>query len=350
MGFFKKIFNKFTKKNDDTVEKISKKNDENRIFKASDNQKKFDEGLRKSSSTLNDAIVDLFTRHKNIDFDFYESLEEMLIMYDVGYVATTKIVKAIEEEVNYRQVKDPKLIKQILIDKIFTYYIQDTDINTNINLYNDKTNVVLVVGVNGVGKTTSIAKITKYFVDQNKKVLLVAGDTFRAGAVEQLKIWSERLGVDIVVPIKVGQETASVIYEGVKKGYEEKYDLVICDTSGRLQNKVNLMNELKKINDIIKRYDPTAPHETLLVLDATTGQSGLAQAQAFNEVTKLTGIVLAKMDSTSKGGIVLAIKDMFNLPVKFIGLGEQLEDLKPFDLEQFIDAMAIGFDKAIINE
>ncbi len=350
MGFFKKIFNKFTNKNDDTAEKISQKNEENRIFKASDNQRKFDEGLRKSSNTLNDAIVDLFSKHKSIDLDFYESLEELLIMYDVGYVATTKIVKAIEEEVNYRQVKDPNLIKQILIDKIFTYYIQDTDINTNINLYSNKTNVVLVVGVNGVGKTTSIAKITKYFVDQNKKVLLVAGDTFRAGAVEQLKIWANRLNVDIVSPKKVGQETASVIFEGVKKGYEEKYDLVICDTSGRLQNKINLMNELKKINDIIHRYDKTAPHETLLVLDATTGQSGLAQAQAFNEVTKLTGIVLAKMDSTSKGGIVLAIKDMFNLPVKFIGLGEKLEDLKPFDLEQFVDGMASGFDKAILND
>ena len=156
--------------------------------------------------------------------------------------------------------------------------------------------------------------------------------------------------MDIVSPKKVGQETASVIFEGVKKGYEEKYDLVICDTSGRLQNKINLMNELKKINDIIHRYDKTAPHETLLVLDATTGQSGLAQAQAFNEVTKLTGIVLAKMDSTSKGGIVLAIKDMFNLPVKFIGLGEKLEDLKPFDLEQFVDGMASGFDKAILND
>lgn len=350
MGFFKKIFSKFTNKNDDTVEKISQKNEENRIFKASDNQRKFDEGLRKSSNTLSDAIVDLFSKHKSIDLDFYESLEELLIMYDVGYVATTKIVKAIEEEVNYRQVKDPNLIKQILIDKIFTYYIQDTDINTNINLYSNKTNVVLVVGVNGVGKTTSIAKITKYFVDQNKKVLLVAGDTFRAGAVEQLKIWANRLNVDIVSPKKVGQETASVIFEGVKKGYEEKYDLVICDTSGRLQNKINLMNELKKINDIIHRYDKTAPHETLLVLDATTGQSGLAQAQAFNEVTKLTGIVLAKMDSTSKGGIVLAIKDMFNLPVKFIGLGEKLEDLKPFDLEQFVDGMASGFDKAILND
>lgn len=350
MGFFKKIFNKFTNKNVDTAEKISQKNEENRIFKASDNQRKFDEGLRKSSNTLNDAIVDLFSKHKSIDLDFYESLEELLIMYDVGYVATTKIVKAIEEEVNYRQVKDPNLIKQILIDKIFTYYIQDTDINTNINLYSNKTNVVLVVGVNGVGKTTSIAKITKYFVDQNKKVLLVAGDTFRAGAVEQLKIWANRLNVDIVSPKKVGQETASVIFEGVKKGYEEKYDLVICDTSGRLQNKINLMNELKKINDIIHRYDKTAPHETLLVLDATTGQSGLAQAQAFNEVTKLTGIVLAKMDSTSKGGIVLAIKDMFNLPVKFIGLGEKLEDLKPFDLEQFVDGMASGFDKAILND
>ena len=349
MGFFKKISEKFHKKSssEKTVEQISQKNDENRVFKAANNQDKFDSGLRKSSSGLNEAIASLITDYKEIDEELYESLEELLIGYDVGYVATMKIVDAVRDEVNYRNVSDPKLIKEILVDKMFTYYIQDTNISTNIELYDDKTNVVLVVGVNGVGKTTSIAKITKYFVDQKKKVLLVAGDTFRAGAVEQLKVWAERLGVDIVIPDKAGQETASVIYKGVQKGYAEKYDLVICDTSGRLQNKINLMNELKKIYDVIHKFDETAPHETLLVLDATTGQSGLSQAKAFNEATKLTGIVLTKMDSTSKGGIVLAIKDAFNVPVKFIGLGESIDDLKPFDLEQFVDGMVASFDNLI---
>lgn len=346
MGFFKKLVDKFRKKpsQDKTVEQISQKNEENRVFKIEDNQEKFDSGLRKSSNGLNEAIANLITEYKVIDEELYDSLEELLITYDVGYVATMKIVDAVKDEVNYRNVNNPELIKQILIDKMFTYYIQDTDVSTNINLYNDRTNVVLVVGVNGVGKTTSIAKITKYFVDQNKKVLLVAGDTFRAGAVEQLKVWAECLHVDIITPDKEGQETASVIYKGVQKGYAEKYDLVICDTSGRLQNKTNLMNELKKVYDVIHKFDETAPHETLLVLDATTGQSGLAQAKAFNEVAKLTGIILAKMDSTSKGGIVLAIKDAFNVPVKFIGLGESLDDLKPFDLEQFVDGMVSSFD------
>ncbi|GAA5414788.1 signal recognition particle-docking protein FtsY [Ureaplasma ceti] len=349
MGFFKKIFDKFRKKpaQDKTVEQVAQKNEENRVFKVENNQDKFDSGLRKSSSGLNEAIANLITEYREIDEELYESLEELLISYDVGYVATMKIVDAVRDEVNYRNVSNAELIKQILIDKMFTYYIQDTDISTDINLYENRTNVVLVVGSNGVGKTTSIAKITKYFVDQNKKVLLVAGDTFRAGAVEQLKIWSARLGVDIIVPDKTGQETASVIYKGVQKGYAEHYDLVICDTSGRLQNKTNLMNELKKVYDVIHKFDETAPHETLLVLDATTGQSGLAQAKAFNEVTKLTGIILAKMDSTSKGGIVLAIKDAFNVPVKFIGLGESLDDLKPFDLEQFVDAMVAAFDDQI---
>lgn len=349
MGFFKKLVEKFHKKNSNekVAEQISEKNEENRVFKASDNQEKFDSGLRKSSSSLNEAIADLIVEYKEIDDELYEGLEELLISYDVGYVATTKIVDAVKDEVNYRNVNDPQLIKQILIDKMFIYYIQDTDVSTNINLYNDRTNVVLVVGVNGVGKTTSIAKITKYFVDQNKKVLLVAGDTFRAGAVEQLKVWAERLGVDIVLPQKEGQETASVIYKGLEKGYTEHYDLVICDTSGRLQNKINLMNELKKVYDVIHKFDKDAPHETLLVLDATTGQSGLAQAKAFNETTKLTGIILTKMDSTSKGGIVLAVKDAFNVPVKFIGLGESLDDLQPFDLEKFVDGMVASFDEHI---
>lgn len=342
-GFFKKIFNKiFNKeeaKKDEVVEQIAKKNEDNQIIKNDTTQQKFDEGLRKSSSTLNDAIAELMQEYVEVDDEFYDGIEEMLISYDVGYTATSKILDAVKEEVAYQNVKDPKLIKEILIDKIFTYYIQDTSTSVDINLQNDRTNVVLVIGVNGVGKTTSIAKITKYFVDQHKKVLLVAGDTFRAGAVEQLNVWAKRLGVDIVMPEKEGQETASVIYKGIKQGYEQHYDLVICDTSGRLQNKTNLMNELKKVYDVIHKFDVNAPHETLLVLDATTGQSGLNQAKAFNEVANLTGIILAKMDSTSRGGIVLAIKDTFNVPVKFIGLGEGLDDLVPFDLEKFIEGM-----------
>lgn len=350
MGFFKKIFNKIFKKKDDqkAVEQIATKNEENRILKLDDDSvSKFNEGLRKSSNVLSNAINELATKYVEINDEWYEKLEETLIGYDVGYVATTKIINSIKEEIVYQKISDPDLIKSIIVDKLFIYYIQDTDITTDINLKKDQTNVVLVVGVNGVGKTTSIAKITKKFVDENKKVLLVAGDTFRAGAVEQLKVWANRLGVDIELPQKDGQDPASVIYSGVKKGYENKYDLVICDTSGRLQNKVNLMNELKKIYDVIHKFDQTAPHETLLVLDATLGQSGIAQAKAFNEAAKLSGIVLTKMDSTSRGGIVLAIKDAFNIPVKFIGLGESLENLSVFDLELYIDGLTSGIK---INE
>ncbi len=335
MAFFKSLIDKIHRKKD-TAKAVKDKNIENRIIKVENKQKAFDKGLHKSSTNLSHAINNLAHDFKEIDETLFENLEEMLISYDVGYTATTKIIDAIRAEIKFQKVKDVKLIKAIIVDKIFIYYIQDTNINTDIDLENGRTNVVLVVGVNGVGKTTSIAKITKKFVDDNKSVLLVAGDTFRAGAVEQLKVWAERLKVDIILPDKPGQEPASVIYKGVQKAYKDKYDLVICDTSGRLQNKVNLMNELKKIHDIIHKFDKTAPHETLLVLDATTGQSGLNQAKAFKEATNVTGIVLAKMDSTSKGGIVLAIKDFFDIPVKFIGLGEQLDDLEPFDLEQFV--------------
>ncbi len=335
-NLFKKLINKFKKSSDDkVVDELSKKNLENSFFK-SGTQEKFDSGLRKSSSNLDNAINELTKKYHKDDSSFYDEVEETLISYDIGYSVANKIVESVRDEVRYQNVDDKELIKEILLDKIITYYIQDSNLSTHINLSHDKTNVVLVIGANGVGKTTSIAKITKYFVDLNKKVLLVAGDTFRAGAVEQLKVWASRLNVDIVLPKKEGQETASIIYEGLEKGYREKYDLIICDTSGRLQNKINLMNELKKVYDVIHKFDETAPHESLLVIDATTGQSGLSQAKMFNESAKLSGIILTKMDSTSKGGIVLAIKDMFNIPVKFIGLGEGIQDLHEFDLEKFV--------------
>ena len=346
MGFLKKLIDKIKGKKT-LSEKIEQKNIENKaevyVKQESVSQKKFDDGLKKSSSNLSQAIAEISKKYKEVDENLYESVEELLISYDVGVTATMKIVDAIRDEVNFQNVKDPKLIKEIIVDKIFTYYIQDTNVNTFLNVKNDRTNVILVTGVNGVGKTTSIAKIANKFKKDNKKILLVAGDTFRAGAVEQLNVWSKKIGVDIVLPDKPNQDPASVIYTGVKKGYEEKYDLVICDTSGRLQNKVNLMNELKKIHQVIHKFDNSAPHEVLLVLDATTGQSGIVQAKAFKEITDVTGIILAKMDSTSKGGIILSIKDNFDIPVKYIGLGEKLEDLSPFDLEKFI----IGITKEL---
>lgn len=346
MGFLKKLIDKIKGKKT-LSEKIEEKNIENKaevyVKQESVSQKKFDDGLKKSSSNLSQAIAEISKKYKEVDENLYESVEELLISYDVGVTATMKIVDAIRDEVNFQNVKDPKLIKEIIVDKIFTYYIQDTNVNTFLNVKNDRTNVILVTGVNGVGKTTSIAKIANKFKKDNKKILLVAGDTFRAGAVEQLNVWSKKIGVDIVLPDKPNQDPASVIYTGVKKGYEEKYDLVICDTSGRLQNKVNLMNELKKIHQVIYKFDNSAPHEVLLVLDATTGQSGIVQAKAFKEITDVTGIILAKMDSTSKGGIILSIKDNFDIPVKYIGLGEKLEDLSPFDLEKFI----IGITKEL---
>lgn len=338
MGFLKKLIDKIRNKKS-IAEKIEEKNIEHqtKVYAQDvEKQKKFDYGLKKSSSMLSKVIAEISKKYKDIDEHLYESIEELLISYDVGTVATNKILIAIKDEINFQNIKKPELIRSIIVDKIFTYYIQDSVISSLLNIRNERTNVILVAGVNGVGKTTSIAKIAYKFKKTNKKILLVAGDTFRAGAVEQLSIWANRIGVDIVLPDKNGQDPASVIYAGIKKGYQEKYDLIICDTSGRLQNKIHLMNELKKIHNVIHKFDVSAPHEVLLVLDATTGQSGITQAKSFKDITNVTGIILAKMDGTSKGGIILSIKDNFNIPVKYIGLGEKLDDLSPFDLEKFI--------------
>ncbi|MDR1991514.1 MAG: signal recognition particle-docking protein FtsY [Mycoplasmataceae bacterium] len=310
-------------------------------------QKKFDQGLKKSSSVLNDSINKIVAKHHRLDDELIQNIEEALLFFDIGTNATQKILTAITEEIKYQRITNPDLIRQIIIDKLFIYYIQDTFVDTSIKLIPNKQNVILVTGVNGVGKTTSIAKLAYKYKMEHHKVCLIAGDTFRAGAVAQLEIWANKIGVPIFKPQKSGQDPASVIYGGLEYARKNMIDIVICDTSGRLQNKIHLMNELKKIQGIIKRFDDTQPIESLLVIDATTGQSGINQAKAFNEVTNITGIILTKMDSTSKGGIVLAIKDAFNLPVKFIGFGESLEDLKIFDLEMFIH----GLTKEIhINE
>lgn len=339
----KKLINKIRRKKDDfnelqekIEEKIEGQHKEIYATEKPLTQKKFDVALNKSSSNLAQAVELIAKKFYKIDDALYEKIEELLISYDVGVYATDKIIAAIKDEVLKQNIQDGSLIKEIIIDKLFTYYIQNTSVDTILNLQNNQTNVILITGVNGVGKTTTIAKIAHKYIKQNKKVLLVAGDTFRAGAIEQLNLWAQKLKCEIILPIKANADPASVIYQGLQKGYEDKYDLIICDTSGRLHNKVHLMNELAKINKVIKKFDSKAPHESLLVLDATLGQSGVLQAKAFKEITNITGIVLAKMDGTSKGGIILAIKDAFNIPVKFIGLGEKLEDLSAFDLEKFI--------------
>ncbi|MDR2847069.1 MAG: signal recognition particle-docking protein FtsY [Mycoplasmataceae bacterium] len=321
--------------NKKVVEQIKQKHAANSFI----SQAKFDQGLNRASSSLDDIINQIAAKYYKVDENIGEQIEELLISYDVGTAACQKVLTAILDEIKLQKINSPEIIKQIIIDKLLVYYIQDSNVDTNLRITKGTSNVILVAGVNGVGKTTSIAKLTNYFVKQGLKVCLVAGDTFRAGAVAQLEIWAQRLNVPIFKPNTDGQDPASVIYQGVKYGKENHIDIILCDTSGRLQTKVNLMNELKKINDIIKKFDQNQPCESLLVLDATTGQNGVFQAKAFNEVTKLTGIILTKMDSSSKGGIVLAIKDAFNVPIKFIGLGETIDDLLPFDLEMFITSL-----------
>ena len=252
------------------------------------------------------------------------------------------IIDATQAEAASAKISDVEQINEILVDKMFVAYTSDDYLTSEIEFKNDLT-VLLIVGVNGVGKTTSIAKLTNRYKKQGKKVLLAAGDTFRAGAIDQLKIWAERVKVDIVTG-KENSDPSSVIYDGLKKAKAEKYDLLICDTAGRVQTKQHLMDELAKMNRIIFKELQRSADEVLLVIDATTGQNGVLQAKAFFEATAVSGIILTKMDSTSKGGIILAIKDELKIPVKFICFGEQLDDIEEFDLEQYLYGLTKGMD------
>jgi fused signal recognition particle receptor len=284
----------------------------------------------------------LSSRYDKVTEEYFEELEQILIEADVGVNLTFEIVEATKKESKSKGIVDPSQINEILVDKMFVSYVQQGEnIVNEIEFQQDGPTVLLVVGVNGVGKTTTIAKLAKRYIDQGKKVLLVAGDTFRAGASEQLNVWAQRLKCGIVLG-KENQDPASVAYDGMVKAKQEKYDLVICDTAGRLQNKTNLMNELAKIKRVIAKEIPTAPHETFLIIDATTGQNGVIQAKAFKECTDVTGIVITKMDGTSKGGIILAIRDELGIPVRFIGLGEKMDDLEEFDLDQYLYGLCLG--------
>ena len=327
MGFFSQIKEKF-------VGKSAKQNE------------KYVAGLDRSNSTFSDRINELAARFREINDEYFEELENILIMSDVGVSMVMKIVEEIKNEVRLQNITDPKEINEIIVDKMFVIYANDSVMTTKINYAEEGLTVILMVGVNGAGKTTTIGKLANRIVnDEGKKVMVAAGDTFRAGAIDQLAVWAQRVGVDIVKG-KEGGDPSAVVFDALKQAKEKNVDVLICDTAGRLQNKVNLMNELEKMNRIIKREVPDAPHETLLVIDATAGQNGVSQAVEFSKITDVSGLVLTKMDGTAKGGIVLSIKDQLNIPVKFIGLGESVDDLQEFDLDQYI----YGLCKNLVEE
>jgi len=305
---------------------------------------KYVAGLEKSGSSLSRKIKELQSRHVKLDEDFFDELEDELIMSDISMKLVMNIIAEIKKEVKIEGIEDPKLINEIIADKLFTVYANQSIVDTTLDIQDDRLNVLMFVGVNGSGKTTTIAKVAKMLIDEGKEVIVAAGDTFRAGAVEQLGVWAERVGAQIIKPKVNGADPASVVFDALEKAKEVKADVLIIDTAGRLQNKVNLMNELEKMSKIVQREVPDAPHESILVLDATTGQNGVSQAKHFKDVTPLTGIILTKMDGTSKGGIVLTIKDELELPVKMIGLGEKLDDLQEFDLDAFIYGLTRGLD------
>ncbi len=317
MGIFAKIKNVFNKKDD-----INK------------DLEKYEEGLSKTRREFVSELNGLSKRYKNVDAEYFEELENILIMADIGVNTVMKFVDKLKKRVKDEKINSPDDLKEIIVDELFIMYAEDGVFSSKINYSDSGPTVILFIGVNGVGKTTSIGKIANKMKNENKKVLLVAGDTFRAGATEQLEEWGKRLDVPVVTT--KSKDPGAAIYDGVETSLKEGYDVVLVDTAGRLQNKVNLMNELAKINNVIKKLIPNAPHETMLVIDATTGQNGVSQAKEFSKVTDITGIVLTKLDGTAKGGIVLAIKEETNIPVKYVGLGEREDDLEPFDVEKYI--------------
>ncbi len=320
MGLFDKLKNIITKK------EVEEKKDEQ--------VKKYDEGLEKSRNEFVSKLSMLGIKYTKINDEYFDELENILIMADIGVNTVMDFMDRLRKRVKSENITDTKYLNEVIVDELFIIYVNNESITDKINMASDGPTVILMVGVNGVGKTTTIAKLAHKYKTEGKKVMLIAGDTFRAGAVEQLKIWADR--TNSIFYGKENIDPAGVIYDGLVKAKEENADIVLIDTAGRLHNKVNLMKELEKINRVIGKIIPNAPHETLLVIDATTGQNGIMQATSFKEITNITGIVLTKLDGTAKGGIVLAIKEEVNIPVKFVGLGEKMTDLIPFDIENYI--------------
>ncbi|MCK6074084.1 signal recognition particle-docking protein FtsY [Paenibacillus silvae] len=301
--------------------------------------KQFKDGLEKTRKGLVEKVTDLVIRRKKIDEEFYEELEEILIGADVGVNTVMNLIEDLRTEVKKRKIEDAAELQPVLSEKL-TDLLRGEQ-NNELKMNPDGITVILFVGVNGVGKTTTIGKLAHRFKQQGKKVIMAAGDTFRAGAIEQLEVWGQRAGVDVIKQ-QSGSDPAAVMYDAVQAAKQRGADVLLCDTAGRLQNKTNLMDELNKIYRVIQREIPSAPHEVLMVLDATTGQNALNQAKLFGEKSGVTGLVLTKLDGTAKGGIVVAIRQELDLPVKLVGLGEKIDDLQEFDSEQFVHALFAG--------
>ena len=317
MGLFDKFKNVFSKTKEEQKE-----------------IKSYEDGLQKTRNEFTSKLNILNSKYKKVSNEYFEELEEILIMADFGVNTVMEFVDKLKKRVKKENIIDSKDLLEIIVDEMFIIYVNNDVIVNKINYAKEGPTVILFVGVNGVGKTTTIGKLAYKLTNEGKKVLLVAGDTFRAGAIEQIEEWGKRTNCKVIS--SKDKDPSSVIYDGITTAKEENYDVVLVDTAGRLQNKDNLMKELEKINRVIGKIIPDAPHETLLALDATTGQNGISQAKSFKEITNITGLVLTKLDGTAKGGIVLAIKESVGIPVKYVGLGEQKEDLRVFDIEKYI--------------
>ena len=296
---------------------------------------KLTSGLNKTRHTFTDRIDQLVNNYGEIDEDLLEEIEEILITADVGMNTTMDIIDRLREELKLRKIHESVKIKDVLKDVLIEHVALEDEAKID---YESSPQIILVIGVNGAGKTTSIGKLANKFKSKGKSVLLVAGDTFRAAAIDQLQVWGTRVNVDVISQ-QEGSDPASVIYDGIQAAKSRKSDVVICDTAGRLHNKKNLIMELNKVFRIVEREFPEAKREVLLVLDATTGQNAINQAKAFKEVADITGIVLTKLDGTAKGGAILAVKDEVEIPVKLVGLGEGIDDLEDFDGETFVNAL-----------
>ena len=316
MSFFKKLKEKITNQTESVTDK-------------------FKDGLAKTRDNFSGKVNELVAKYRKVDEDFFEELEEILIQADVGFDTVMKLVEELKMEVKRKNIQDPAEVQSVISEKLVEIYGSGENSSSELHLQPNGLTVILFVGVNGVGKTTTIGKLAHKLKSNGKSVLLAAGDTFRAGAIEQLEVWGERVGVEVIKQ-GAGSDPAAVMFDAIQAAKSRKVDILICDTAGRLQNKVNLMNELEMVKRVIEREVPGAPHEVLLVLDATTGQNAMVQAKTFKEATNVSGIVLTKLDGTAKGGIVIAIRNELNIPVKFVGLGEKMDDLQEFDPEQYV--------------
>ncbi|MBU1145683.1 MAG: signal recognition particle-docking protein FtsY [Firmicutes bacterium] len=303
---------------------------------------KYKIGMSKTRSGSLSSLKDVLLSSKKVDNALFDKLEEIFIMADIGVNTVVSFIISLKEEVKKLKIENPIQLENVIVDKMFDLYLKNEIINTNIRYNPLGLTVILFVGVNGTGKTTSIGKLAYKIKNEGKKVMMAAGDTFRAGAINQLKIWGERVGCEVISKV-AGSDPSSVIFDSLKEAKKQGMDVLLIDTAGRLQNKVNLMKELDKINRTIQRELPNQIYETYLVIDATTGQNGLSQAKIFHEVCKVSGIVLTKLDGTAKGGIVLAIRQELGIPISFVGLGEKITDIDYFDIEDYIYGLFADF-------